>query len=195
MMAWNIWSAKPETVPRITPCILAYLCKTGETYAGWRLVRLQNFTNTDVLSEFLFHFVFCHASDTECYKTAKMDRLPSSLRLELCRIIVSRVLATYFLCATSCSVILNSSERHLTFRYLKYIYWPFRDLFSCFRKINICTRRIGYAVAQLVEALSADSIPDYVIGTFHRHNPSGRTMALSSTQPVTEMSVWNISWG
>jgi hypothetical protein len=30
---------------------------------------------------------------------------------------------------------------------------------------------------------------------FHLHNPSGRTMALQSTQPLTEMSTRNISWG
>jgi hypothetical protein len=30
---------------------------------------------------------------------------------------------------------------------------------------------------------------------FHWHNPSGRTMALGSTQPLTEMSNRNISWG
>ena len=31
----------------------------------------------------------------------------------------------------------------------------------------------------------AGSIPDYIIGIFHRHNPSGRTMALGSTQSLT----------
>jgi hypothetical protein len=41
----------------------------------------------------------------------------------------------------------------------------------------------------------ADSIPDGVIGIFHWHNPVGRTMALGSTQPLTEMSTRNISWG
>jgi len=30
---------------------------------------------------------------------------------------------------------------------------------------------------------------------FHLHNPSGRSMALGSTQPLTEMSTRNISWG
>jgi len=39
------------------------------------------------------------------------------------------------------------------------------------------------------------SIPDGVIGIFHWHNPSGRIMALWSTQPLTEMSTRNISWG
>jgi hypothetical protein len=39
------------------------------------------------------------------------------------------------------------------------------------------------------------SIPDYVIGIFHWHNPSGRTMDLGLTQPLTEMSTSNISWG
>jgi hypothetical protein len=58
--------------------------------------------------------------------------------------------------------------------------------------------KVGHAVAKLVEALSlkiAGTIPDGVIGNFLRHNPSGRTMALGSTQPLTEMSTSNISWG
>jgi hypothetical protein len=41
----------------------------------------------------------------------------------------------------------------------------------------------------------AGSIPDGVTGIFHRHNRFGRTMALGSTQPLTEMSTRNISWG
>jgi len=41
----------------------------------------------------------------------------------------------------------------------------------------------------------AGSIPDGVIGSFHFHNPFDRTMALGSTQPLTEMSIRSISWG
>jgi hypothetical protein len=41
----------------------------------------------------------------------------------------------------------------------------------------------------------AGSIPDGVIGIFQRRNPSSRTMALGSTQPLTEMSTRCISWG
>ena len=41
----------------------------------------------------------------------------------------------------------------------------------------------------------AGSIPDGVFGIFHRHNHSGRAMALGLTQPLTEMSTRNISWG
>jgi len=41
----------------------------------------------------------------------------------------------------------------------------------------------------------ADSIPDGAIGIFHWHNPSGCTMALGSTQPLTEMTTRNIYWG
>jgi len=44
----------------------------------------------------------------------------------------------------------------------------------------------GCAVAQLVEIVGL--IPEGVIGIFHRHNPSGRTMTLGLTQPLTEMS-------
>jgi hypothetical protein len=41
----------------------------------------------------------------------------------------------------------------------------------------------------------AGSIQDGVIGIFHLHNRSVRTIALGSTQPLTEMSTKNISWG
>ena len=41
----------------------------------------------------------------------------------------------------------------------------------------------------------AGSIPDGVIGIFHWHNSSGRSMALALTRPLTEMSTRNISWG
>jgi hypothetical protein len=37
--------------------------------------------------------------------------------------------------------------------------------------------------------------PDGITGIFHWHNTSGRTMALGSIQPLTEMSARNISWG
>jgi hypothetical protein len=40
----------------------------------------------------------------------------------------------------------------------------------------------------------APSILEGVFRIFHWRNPSGRTMALGSTQPVTEMSTTNISW-
>jgi hypothetical protein len=68
-----------------------------------------------------------------------------------------------------------------------------------------CTLHFTYAcymwqgLVQLVETLhykpeGRGSIPDSVIGIFQWHNPSGRTMALGSTQPLTEMSTRNIYW-
>jgi len=36
-------------------------------------------------------------------------------------------------------------------------------------------------------------IPNGVTGIFHGHNPSGCTMAMGLTQPLTEMSIRNIS--
>jgi len=53
---------------------------------------------------------------------------------------------------------------------------------------------MGHAVAQLAGALRWK--PEG--RGFHSrwcHNPSGRTMALGLTQPLTEMSTRNISWG
>jgi hypothetical protein len=40
----------------------------------------------------------------------------------------------------------------------------------------------------------AGSIPEGAIIIFHLHNPSGRSMDLRSTQPLTEMSTTIISW-
>jgi hypothetical protein len=57
----------------------------------------------------------------------------------------------------------------------------------------------GYIVAQWLRHCATNQkvaglIPDGVTGSFHWHNPFGRTMALGSTQPLTEMSARNISW-
>jgi len=59
---------------------------------------------------------------------------------------------------------------------------------------------MGTAVAQWLRCCAtnrkvAGSILAGVIGIFNLHNPSDRTMALGSTQPVTEMSTRSISWG
>ena len=68
--------------------------------------------------------------------------------------------------------------------------------------LNILTypHYLGTAVAQWLRRCAtnrkvAGSIPDGVIGILHWHNPSDRTMALGSTQPLTEMSTRSISWG
>ena len=46
-----------------------------------------------------------------------------------------------------------------------------------------------------MEQQVAGSIPDGVIEIFQWRNPSGLTMALGSTQPLTEMITRCISWG
>jgi hypothetical protein len=59
---------------------------------------------------------------------------------------------------------------------------------------------MGHEVAQWLRHCAtnrkvARPIPTGVVGIFHLHNPSGRTMALGSTEPPTEMSTRNDSWG
>jgi hypothetical protein len=58
-----------------------------------------------------------------------------------------------------------------------------------------CTSERGgghYATSRKV----VGSIPDEVIGFFFNlPNPSSRTMALGSTQPLTQMSTRNFRWG
>jgi hypothetical protein len=58
---------------------------------------------------------------------------------------------------------------------------------------------MGTAVAQWLRYCAtnqkvAGSIPDGVMAFFIDINPSDRTMALGSTQPLTEMSTRSISW-
>ena len=57
----------------------------------------------------------------------------------------------------------------------------------------------GNAVAQWLRCCAknqkvAGSFPNGLIGIFHSRNPSDRTMALGSTQPLIEMSTRRISW-
>jgi hypothetical protein len=87
-----------------------------------------------------------------------------------------------------------------------------RDCLPCFTCTSILTlsllmsyicgapcKAMGYAVAQWLRHCAtnrkiAGSIPDGV-RIFYWPNPSGRTMALRSTQPLTDMSTRNVSWG
>jgi hypothetical protein len=63
---------------------------------------------------------------------------------------------------------------------------------------NITTQ--GHAMAYWLRHCTiywevAGSIPDGVTGCFHLQNPSVRTIALGSTQPLFEMSSSSIPWG
>jgi len=60
---------------------------------------------------------------------------------------------------------------------------------------SIVTAQLQHNYALLFPLSSlkvAGSIPEVVIGTFHWHNPSGRTMALGSNQPSSKMNTRNI---
>ena len=64
-------------------------------------------------------------------------------------------------------------------------------------ELHLCS---GTAAAQWLRCYAtnrkvAGSIPDGDIGIFHFHNPYDRTMAVGSTQPLTEMSTRSIFWG
>ena len=80
--------------------------------------------------------------------------------------------------------------------------WSTRLRYSCFSCYydSVYYSSSGTAVAQWLRCCAtnrkvAGSIPDGVFGIFHWHNPPDRTMALGSTQPLTEMSTRRISWG
>jgi len=56
--------------------------------------------------------------------------------------------------------------------------------------VDLCIPSIQYFKHCATSRKVAGLIPDDVVGIFYWHNPSGRTMALRSTQ-----SIRGISWG
>jgi len=62
---------------------------------------------------------------------------------------------------------------------------------------HLIISHLGTAVAQWLRCCATNQvaglIPNGVIGIFHWHNLSDHTMALGSTQPLTEMSTRSIS--
>jgi hypothetical protein len=68
-----------------------------------------------------------------------------------------------------------------------------RRLSQCLINIIVVSIPYGARGNVVVEALRYK--PDGVTGYFLWHKPSGRTMALGSTQVLTEISTRNISWG
>jgi hypothetical protein len=74
---------------------------------------------------------------------------------------------------------------------VEFIYTGFQ-YFRC-----LCT--LGFPTFQqnlcMPTAPQQEKKTDGVIGIFHWHNPSGRTMVLGLIQPLTEISIRNISWG
>jgi len=77
--------------------------------------------------------------------------------------------------------------------------WPTRGC-CAIEIINKYDFHWGTAVAQWLRCCAttrkvAGAITDGIIGIFHWHNPSDRTMALGSTQSLIEMSTRSVSWG
>jgi hypothetical protein len=75
----------------------------------------------------------------------------------------------------------------------------YHDILGCVRKslyqIQLCgSRWLSWLRHCATSRKVAGSIPECVIGIFHWHNSSGRSMALGLTLPLTEMSTKNISW-
>jgi len=67
------------------------------------------------------------------------------------------------------------------------------------RSFHTCTYgvrggAVGWGTA-LQAGRSRVQFPMVSLDFFHWHNPAGRTMALGLTQPLTEMSTRNVSWG
>jgi hypothetical protein len=67
---------------------------------------------------------------------------------------------------------------------------------SFFRLTSLLVRIFNaFGGTALQTGMSRVRFPMVSVDFFHWHNPVGRTMALGSTQLLTEMSTRNISWG
>jgi len=64
-----------------------------------------------------------------------------------------------------------------------------KNITSCISKVIV-----KLTVDMRLKGAYREVFPAGVIGIFHWHNPSDHTMALESTQPLTEMSTRSISW-
>jgi len=68
-------------------------------------------------------------------------------------------------------------------------------LLSFHRAVFLCNLRCSLSIVHCATSRrSAGVIPDGVNGIFLWHIPSGRTMTLGFTQPLTELSTRNIYW-
>ena len=76
-----------------------------------------------------------------------------------------------------------------------YLYYPFVMSWQVIQCTLLMQLEAHGSAVGWGTALQAGSIPDSVTEIFHWHNSSGRTMVLGLTQPLTEMSTRNISWG
>ena len=86
--------------------------------------------------------------------------------------------------------------RPFTNRILKKKFSKFYHIIFCTLQGHLGARggAVGWGTA-LQAGKVTDLIPDSVIGVFRWHSPSGCTMALALTHPLTEMSTGNSSWG
>ena len=135
------------------------------------------------LTYFVFMVIFCDNSESSSAKLRIIKFFYSSLILSH-----ARLKCNYITVSKYCHFVLTRHLEHTQY---------------------LCSRRFilfkgesykPFAVAQWLRHYATDrqvagSIPDGVIGIFQWHNPSGRTMALGSTQPLIEMSTRCISWG
>jgi hypothetical protein len=73
--------------------------------------------------------------------------------------------------------------------------WECLELFWCLLMLLLGTQWRSWLRHCATSWKEAGSIPDGVIGIFHSLNPSGYTMALGSTQSLTEISTRGLPWG
>ena len=90
---------------------------------------------------------------------------------------------------------LTATDSHVYIQYFGVKKLDLHIVGARLRNLSLATFRLYWLRCCATNRKVAGSIPDGVIRIFHGRNPSDHTMALGSTQPLTEMSTRRISWG
>ena len=108
-------------------------------------------------------------------------------------------LSMHVVIRTETRELLNKSSWILIFESSADICWRVLIFLDHFTWISVCVTGVRGGAVRWGTALqvgrSRVRFPMVSLRIIHRHNPSSRTMALGSTQPLTEMSTRNISCG
>jgi len=152
------------------------ICTVPSLFAAGYLRMVSKNSNMSELSGFLFHLLKSKIMKTPWRKVTGRDH----------KIFPPRLLSVYEDSCKHFTLHTLYNKRHQSGHYFLYISLRYSQV--------RCTRWCSWLRPCGTSRKVAGSTPDCDIGIFHWHNPSGRTMVLGLTHPVTEMNTRNISW-
>jgi hypothetical protein len=125
------------------------------------------------------------------YKKVLLGMLPVCVCVCMCALLVAdfvRYSRAHVVnqCPVNMKILIQKQDRPQSTKYL---------FFNSANQFNWDTWQCSWLRHYATSPKVADSVPDEFIGFFNLPNSSSRTMALGSTQSLTEMSTRNLSGG